>query len=134
MTALSITPANVKAGSNAITVSGLAGATITAGQAVFRDGTTGKFLLSDADGANLKQVTGLALHGAADGQPLAVQTGGDIVPGATLVAGTTYYLAPTPGDIGPLADVASGDDPIIIGIAKSASVLMMRITDPDVTI
>jgi hypothetical protein len=30
--------------------------------------------------------------------------------------------------------VASGDDPIIIGIAKSASVLMLRIADPDVTI
>lgn len=133
MTALSVTAANVKQGSNAQVIAGLAGATITAGQAVLR-ASSGKFVLSDADGADIKAVGGIALHGASDGQPLQVQSGGDINLGATLVAGTTYYLAPTPGGIGPLEDVASGDDPIIIGIAKSASILMMKIADPDVTI
>jgi hypothetical protein len=133
MAAISITAANVKQGGNAILTEGVAGATITAGQTVLR-GADGKFVLSDADGNNLKSVVGIALNGAADGQPLKVQTGGDIAIGATLTAGTTYYLSPTPGGIGPLGDVEAGDDVIIIGIAKSTSVLMLRITDPDVTI
>lgn len=134
MTDLSITAASVKAGSNASTVSGIAGASITAGQCVFRDGTTGRFALSDADGAGTKQVTGVALNNAAADQPLQVLTAGDIIIGATLTAGTTYYASPVAGGICPLADVASGDDPIIVGIAKSTTQLMVRITDPDVTI
>ncbi len=134
MTALSITAANVQAGNNATILDGTAGATITAGQAVIRSATTGRFVLADADGAGLTGCDGVALNGAADGQPLRVQAGGDITIGATLTAGTTYYLAPTPGGIGPLADVLSGDDPIIVGIAKSTSVLMLRIVDPNVTI
>lgn len=134
MTDISITAANVQRGSNAQVVQGLAGATITAGQLVHRNGTTGKFVLSDADGSGLKQVDGVALNGASDGQPLSVQTGGDITIGGTLTAGTTYYASPTAGGICPLADVASGDDPIIVGIAKSTSVLMLKIADPDVTI
>lgn len=134
MTDLSITAANVQRGANAIVTQGRAGETITAGQLVMRNATTGEYVLSDADGTGLKQVDGIALNGAADGQPLSVQTGGDITIGATLTAGTTYYASPTAGGICPLADVASGDDPIIIGIAKSATVLMIRIADPDVTI
>lgn len=134
MTALSITAANVLPGSNARIVPGKAGATITAGQAVILSATTGKYVLADADGAGLTGCDGIALHGASDGQPLDVQTGGDIVIGATLTAGTSYYLAPTPGGIGPLADVLSGDDPILIGMAKSTTVLMLRIVDPGVTI
>lgn len=134
MVDISITAANVQRGANAIVTQGRAGATITAGQLVLRDATTGEYVLSDADGTGLKQVDGIALNGASDGQPLSVQTGGDITIGATLTAGTTYYASPIAGGICPLADVASGDDPIIIGIAKSASVLMIRIADPDVTI
>lgn len=134
MADLSITAANVRAASDASTRRGLAGATITAGQAVILNSTTNKYLLADADGAGLKGCDGIALHGAADGQPLEIQAAGDITIGATLTAGTTYYLSPTPGGICPLADVASGDDPVILGIARSTSVLMLRIVDPDVTV
>ena len=134
MTALSITAANVLPGANAIITDGTSGATVTAGQAVIRSATTSKFVLSDADAAGIKGTDGIALNGASDGQPLKVQSGGDITIGATLTVGTTYYLSPTPGGIGPLADVLSGDDPVIIGIAKTTGILMLRITDPDVTI
>lgn len=134
MTDISITAANVRAGSNAVTKEGLAGATVTAGQSVIRSATSGKYVLSDADGAGVKGTDGIALNGAFDGQPLIVQSGGDITIGGTLTAGTTYYVSPTPGGICPLADVLSGDDPVVIGIAKSAAVLMLRIADPDVTI
>lgn len=133
MAALSITAANVASGPGALTKQGVAGATITAGQALIR-AADGKMVLADADGTGLKGVDGIALHGAANGQPLTYQAGGDINLGATLTPGTTYYLAPTPGDIGPLSDVASGDDPIVIGVARSASILAMRVIDVDVTI
>ncbi|MBN9347563.1 MAG: hypothetical protein J0I48_15435 [Devosia sp.] len=132
MAALSVTAANVKKGAGAQAKEGVAGATITAGQAVIL--SAGKYVLADCDATDLKGCDGIALHAASDGQPLDIQSGGEINLGATLVAGTTYYLAPTAGGIGPVEDVASGDDPIIIGIAKSATTLMMRITDPNVTI
>lgn len=129
MTDLSITAGNVIAGSNAVTEEGFAGATVTAGQTVYRDATTKKFLLADADSATagVRDVYGIALNGASDGQPLEVLKSGDITIGATLTAGTTYYLSPVAGGICPLADIDVGDYYTIIGIAKSTSVLAVKI-------
>jgi hypothetical protein len=133
MADLSITAASVKQGGNATVTEGLAGEAITAGKAVIRN-ASGKFVLADADATGLKGCDGIALNGASDGQPLKVQIAGDITIGATLTPGTTYYLSPTPGGICPLADVLSGDNPIVLGMARSATVLMFRIIDPVVTI
>jgi hypothetical protein len=133
MTDLTITAANVKAAANATTRSGQAGASITAGQLVYLDGTTGTYNLSDADLTGAKQVTGVALNGASSGQPLTVQTGGDISIGATLTPGATYYLSGTAGGIAPLADLSTGEEVVLVGIAKSTSVLALKITDTGVT-
>ncbi len=133
MTDLSITAANVASGSNATTRSGRAGATVTAGQLVYLDTASGTFKLSDADATGAKQVTGIALNGAASGQPLTVQTGGDITIGATLTPGASYWLSGTPGGVAPEADLGSGEQVILVGLAKSASVLTLRITDTGVT-
>jgi hypothetical protein len=127
---LSITAANVIAGSGAtVDRSGVAGATIAAGQAVYQDAATGKFLLADDNSATAaaRVPVGIALNGASNGQPLAILRGGDVTIGATLTPGTTYYLSDTPGGIGPSADLASGEYPCVIGIAKSASVLHVSI-------
>ena len=134
MADLSITAANVKAGSNAIITTGRAGAAITAGQVVFRD-ADGKFKLGDSYSgtASVKSAVGIALNGAANDQPLSVQTGGDITIGATLVAGTAYYLSSTPGGIQPAGDLGT-EDVILIGIAKSTTVLGLKIFDTGVTI
>lgn len=129
-----ITAASVAKGGNALVQQGTAGASITAGQAVYLDSATGRYLLSDNDGTGTKQVDGIALNGAATGQPLAVQRGGDITIGATLTPGTAYYLSATVGGICPVADVAVGDDVILIGLAKSATNLSLRITDTGVTL
>lgn len=136
MADISITAANVVKGSNATTESGIAGATITAGQVVYKDGSTGKYLLADNDSATAaaKAPRGIALNGAADGQPLVIQRSGDITIGATLTAGTAYYLSATPGGICPLADVASGDDVVLLGLAKTAAVLALDIQTPGVTL
>lgn len=124
MADLTITAANVVAAANAVRESGTAGATITAGQLVYLDTTDMKYKLADNNGAAALRVpNGIALNGAANNQPLVIQKAGDITIGATMTAGVAYYLSDTPGGICPVADLASGEYPCIIGIAKSASLL-----------
>lgn len=136
MASLSITAANVVKGSNATVENGTAGATITAGVVVYKDAADGKFKIADADSATAaaRNPYGIALNGASDGQPLAVIRRGDVTIGATMTAGLAYYLSPTPGEIGVVGDVLSGDDPIVIGVAKSTTVLTVNIQDPGVTL
>ena len=129
MVDLVITPANVVKGANATTRDGIAGATITAGQVVYRDSADGKYKLADSNSATaaVRSPDGIALNGASDNQPIEVLTEGDITIGATLTAGVAYYLSDTPGGIAPVADVGSGEYSTIIGIAESASVLNVQI-------
>ena len=128
MTDISITAANVVAGADPTKEHGIAGATITAGQVVYRDATTRQYMLADSNSATAaaRQPRGIALHGASANQPLTIQKEpGDITIGATLTAGVTYYLSDTPGGICPLADVGSGEYACVVGIAKSTSVLSL---------
>lgn len=134
MADISITGASVLSGLNAAKAHGSAGATITAGQPVYKDATTGTYKLSDSNGSGTRQVDGISLNGAAAGQPLELQTGGDITIGGTLVAGTTYCLSATAGAICPQADVTTGMDVVILGVAKSTTVLSLRIAAPGVTL
>lgn len=130
MADLTITAANVVAGSGSNVQRGTAGATITAGQAVYKDSATGKYLLADNNSATVaaRSPAGIALNGASNNQPLAVLTAGDITIGATVTAGVAYYLGDTPGGICPVADLATGEYPTVLGIAESASVLNVNIT------
>lgn len=129
MSDLSVTAASVVAGSNAITESGFAGETITAGQAVYLDTSTRLYMKADADAATAaaRQTRGIALNGASANQPLVIQKAGDITIGATLTGGTTYYLSNTAGGICPVADVGTGEYYAIIGIAKSTTVLALSL-------
>jgi len=135
MADLSITAANVKPGANAVIDYGhLAGATIGQGVQVYLDPATNKWKVADANGSGTRQAQGTSLNAASDGQPLAVQTGGDLTIGAAIVAGTTYCLSATAGDICPQADVASGSDVVFVGYARSATVLALRYAAPGVTL
>lgn len=136
MTDIVITVANVAGGTNAKREQGTAGATITAGQAVYFDATTGKYLLADSNSATAaaRQALGIALHGALAGQPLAIQKSGDITIGGTLVAGVAYYLSDTPGGICPVADVGAGEYVCLLGLAKSTTVLAIDIQFPNVAL
>lgn len=131
-----ITAANVVAGSNAQKETGVAGATITAGQCVYRDEATMKYQLADANSATAaaRQVRGIALHGAAANQPLTIQTAGDITIGGTLTAGVAYYLSDTPGGIAPVADIGSGEYVCLLGLAESTTVLHVDIQFPNVAL
>lgn len=123
-----ITPANVVPGANAVTASGVAGAAITAGQVVYRDPSTRKWLLADNNSptADARTPFGIALSNAALNQPLVVQTEGDINLGAALTVGTPLFLSDTPGGICPLADLLAGEFVSFLGIAVSASNFKMK--------
>lgn len=129
MADLSLTPASVVKGTGAITKSVVAGATITAGQPVYRNSTTGKYQPSDSDSGTAEARTpeGLALHGASDAQPLAIQTSGEISLGAVLTVGTIYVMSDTAGGIMPSTDLEAGDYVTILGVAKTTSILKMGI-------
>jgi len=136
MADLTVTAANVVAGADSTTVSGTAGVTITAGQAVYLDATTGKYALADADSATVAQrrAIGIALNGAALNQPIKVLTSGDITTGATMTAGVAYYLSGTAGGICPVADVGTGEYVCLLGIAKSTTVLGFSVQFPNVAL
>lgn len=136
MADLSITASAVLAGTNGRIKHGTAGATITAGQALYQNATTKKWLLADADSgtAAARTAHAIALNGASDGQPVSVLEGGDLTLNAVLTAGTAYYLSGAPGGICPLADLGSGDYVCLIGLAKSTTVLAVDFQAPGVAL
>lgn len=129
MADLSITAANVVAGTGAATVTGIAGVTITAGQVVYLDSATNTLKLADNDSATaaVRSPAGIALNGAAAGQPIVVQSSGQITIGATVAVGVVYCLSSTAGGICPNADIAAGDYNTIIGIGVSTTVISVKL-------
>lgn len=136
MVDLTVTAASVLPGSNAAVVQGTAGEAIAAGKVVYQSSTTKKWMLADNDSATAeaKVPQGIALNGAALNQPVSVQKSGDITIGATLTPGTAYYLSSTAGGICPVADVAIGDNVVLLGLAKSSTVLALDIQVSGVTL
>jgi hypothetical protein len=126
MADLTITASSVLKGTGAVTETLIAGAAITAGQALYKDASdSNKAKLYDADGAAaLRTFHGIALNSAASGQPVVVQTGGNITIGATVAVGVAYYGSDTPGGItGTFGDLEAGDYPTIIGIGVSTTAI-----------
>lgn len=136
MADLVITAANVVAGANSTSTTGIAGETIAAGKAVYLSSTTKKWMLADSNSATAeaRQAKGIALNGASLNQPISVHKDGDLTIGATVVAGTAYYLSDTAGGICPLADVGAGEYVCLIGLAKSTSVIAVDISFPGVSL
>lgn len=135
MADLSITAANVSATEGEVSrYECYAGATITAGQVVYIDTAASNVAkLAESDGAALAAtVKGVALNGAATGQPLSVATSGDLDIGGTLTIATIYILSRTAGAICPAADLASGDYLSIVGVATAADNLELAITNSGV--
>lgn len=126
MANVTITAANVVADGTATTETGIAGAAVTQGQAVYKDAATNTFKLSDNDLTGAKNFYGIALNAAASGQPLTVAKEGKVTIGGTLVAGTTYAVSATAGAICPQADLTTGNAVLVIGIATSTTVLDIK--------
>lgn len=129
MVDLVITATSVTADINNGTVTRPAGATIAAGQMVYLVAATGKWALADADSATAaaRVPDGIALNGGAANQPIMVKTKGEVTMNAVLSAGVAYYLSDAAGAVCPVADLASGDYPCIVGIARSTTVLTLGI-------
>lgn len=109
MAALTITAANVDPTATATIVTKTAGATITAGQALYLDSSS-LLQLARANAASTDAVVGIALNSASANQPCSYITGGNFNPGATVAAGVYYYLSDAAaGAIVPVADLGSGD-------------------------
>ena len=111
MADLTVTAANVSLQDGKIG-HGTAGATITAGRALYRDAADGnKLKLANADTAGTATVAGIALNSASSGQPVAYVTGGIYNAGATVAVGTVYVLSDAAaGGIAPVSDFATGSD------------------------
>lgn len=130
MADLSITAASVVRGTDSQQPDQMtAGATITAGQAVYKDTSDNdKAKLADNDDTSAKATAwGIALNGAASGQPVLVHRQGPITIGATLTVGETYVLSSTAGGICPIGDLGTGDYVTHLGIATSTSSLAVKI-------
>jgi hypothetical protein len=136
MADLVITAAAVLAAATAVKEAGTAGATITAGQMVYRDSADGKYKLADSNSATaaVRVPRGIALNGASDGQPLTIARSGDITMNAVLTAGVAFYMSDTPGGICPVADVGAGEFATVLGIAKSTTVLALDINASGVSL
>ena len=107
---------------------GTAGAAITAGQSVYYDSSSQTYKLADANAsATTAVVKGIALNGAASGQPLAVATGGTINPGFTGTVGQVVVQSGTAGGLAPAGDLTTGWYTSIIGVVTAASVLTLKI-------
>jgi hypothetical protein len=125
---LTITAASVVPGVNAvIDKTRNAGATITAGQAVYLD-TNNLWQLANAAGAAaLRQAQGIALNSASSSQPLAVQTAGQITIGATVVVGKVYVLSgANAGGVAPSTDLVTGWYTNTLGIGISTTVIALQ--------
>jgi len=127
MADLAITAANVVSSTGAQTSDGTAGGTLTQGDTVYQDAAdSNKWKRADAN-ASLATSTGIgiALNAAENGQPVRIQTLGDINVGATLAVGTVYVISATAGKIAPTTDLVSGWFTFVIGIGKTASIMTM---------
>lgn len=134
MAAITITPADVQASGGVKTAVGTAGATITAGQVLYKDSTdSNKLKLADADStAATAVVVGIALHGAASGQPLQYlfESGsGTLTLGSTLTTGLNYFLSGTAGGISPEGDLTTNWRSAYLGVAEDVQTLKVRINN-----
>lgn len=131
MSNLSTTAANVLASSARVPQTGTAGATILAGQWLYKDAADGdKLKLADANGsAATAAVAGVALHGAYAGNPV-LYTAFDPVftPGGTMTVGQRYFLSATPGAACPSADLTTADIPVFLFIAITTTTAVLNVT------
>jgi hypothetical protein len=127
MADLSLTPASVIAGADAGVEQGIAGETITAGQAIYKKAADTRFWKAVSTALATGDFYGIALHGASAGQPLVVQKTGTITIGGTVAVSGVYVVsAAAAGGIAPVADLASTNYFTIIGFGISTSVVMLR--------
>jgi predicted transcriptional regulator len=107
-----------------------AGEAINAGQAVYKDTSTGILYKSDADASGKDGVDGIALNSAGTGQAVTfLKDGGEITLGAAAAPtlALIYILSATAGGICPASDLANPMKTTVIGVASSGTALKLDI-------
>lgn len=129
MADLTITAANLVAGTGATIKTGVAGEAIAAGDAVYIDLTdNGNLKKCQHDGTAIEaDAVGIALAAAADDATVSYITEGDLCFGTLLTIGTVYVVSATFGLIAVAADAGSSDYLTILGVATGTAVLSVKI-------
>jgi hypothetical protein len=124
MAAITVTAASVARVDGEVVNGYLAGATITAGMAVYVDSAGAVQIGTNATSAGSgvgAQLVGIALNGGASGQPIAIlKPGGTVNIGDTVAVGKQYCLG-TAGGIIPVDDIATGEYITTIGVGITAA-------------
>lgn len=133
MADISVTAASVVAPSNARLLRGIAGEALSAGQVIAKNASN-RIVKADANAVDgedpdtyLRNCKGIAVTSAAANQPVFYMNEGSLTFNAALTAGVVYVLSGTAGGIAPVADLASGMDVVILGVASSTTVLDIHI-------
>jgi hypothetical protein len=127
---LVITANNVSPGTNASKETLITKEVVLAGQGLAQDPSDKKIGLWDSNGVAWKRVPmGIALNGAQINQTVSVHKEGRVNIGAVVVPGTAYFMSDTPGGICPMADVGTGENSALIGIATATTQLSVKIVD-----
>ena len=124
MADLSITAANVKAGSSATRVQLVqAGETVTQGQPAY-PASDGKYYQTDANDTAIKaQAKVIAITPASTDGYFLLTVDGLVNLGATLAVGQVYVCSATKGGIAPYADLTTNDFVTILGVATTTALL-----------
>ena len=125
MADLILTASSVIAQAGATIDEGIAGESVSQGQALYQDASDSNSLkgAQHDDTQASAEFKGIALNAAADGQPVKYVSKGPVSLGAVLTAGAVYAVGAAPGGIAPVADPGTADYMTVIGVATSASVL-----------
>jgi hypothetical protein len=131
MATISQTAANVKPVGTAPKIQVfIAGEGLTQGQPFYILSTDNRAYKTDANVAAAAKCHGIALTPASTGEAvIGVLPGSQVNLGATLVNGETYAASRTAGEIFTVADLTTGDYPVILGVAISTSVLSFNVIE-----
>jgi len=129
MADLSPAAANIVADYQAKIKTGVAAEAISAGEALYIDSTDDDELaLAKHDGTEAEaQAVGIAIADAANGATVTYITEGELALGSILTAGVVYGLSATYGAVAPITDTGSSDYVTVLGVAKSAGTLEVKI-------
>jgi hypothetical protein len=105
------------------------GATVSAGNPVYRDAADGKYKVADANASSsTAAVVGVAMTPGIDtGYGLIAISGSIVLVGTTMAVGSSYYVSATAGSIIPEADLATNDYVSRIGTASSATQIILSL-------
>jgi hypothetical protein len=105
------------------------GATIAAGQPLYLDASDNEYKLTDSNSSSATAaLKAIAMTPGIDGgYGLVAISGSIILVGTTMLVGESYYAGATAGTIVPDADLTTGDYISRVGVASSATQILLAI-------